>query len=1224
MNNSLIKPLVSNKNFKIIQTNTKNVKKFNASTTNYQVIFQDVPTEFVDSLFYMNEIMQLLVKSIVSQTDKRDKIKITIDHPVLSEIIELPFVFAGDLTSSMIMSEISKVVQSNKILTLDNNIIFHTLIVRYFSGGGPAKRLDDFLYKKKTIIRIKAHKENKLCALRAIIVGKAICDKNPLYENIRDSRNVYQNDTALAIAERLNFNINVEMGVNEIHQIEEYLKDYQIIVFNNELMNEIMYKGCEKEKKIFLFYHDHHFDVIRSLPAFYGKENYCFQCMKPYKTFINHPCNNVCKKCKVKTCVKKAFKKCESCFVLCNSEVCHFNHLKNVCNRNKKCVTCGAFQTFNHNCGMWCNFCKKPIESDHKCYILKEQNDKEINFRGYIFFDYECMQVNDSSHMPNLIIATRLCVDCIDKKNTCDKILCQTFVFKSNDDFGNWLFNTKNKFFIAIAHNMKGYDGFFIMDFIIKNLLPTDNVPEILLNGSKLLVIKFMSVKIIDSINFIPMALAKMPKTFGLAELKKGYFPHFFNTPDNQNYVGDYPAPTFYGAEFMSVDENVKFLKWHAEQNLKVFDFQKELEEYCKSDVDILQKSCLKFRQLFMLITVTDDCVEGIDPFINSLTMPSVCHEVYRRQFMPVDSIALIPAFGYQNQEATSYKAIIWLKYISITNNINILHSRNGGEKKIGNYKLDGWNIETDTAYEFHGCVFHGCPKCYNHLTFNALKNELMSQTYLKHVKRIDEIRKNVSSLVEIWECEYNILAETNPDLKQLIIQESNIKPPLNPRDALAGGRTNAIILHYEGDADYVDFTSLYPYVQKYGQFPIGHPQIITENFSEIENYFGLIYCRILPPRKLYHPVLPYHANGKLLFPLCAACAHSSQHECSHSNDERCLEGTWVSLEIKVAIENGYKIDKIFEIWHWRTVEQYNTITKEGGLFTQYVNRMLKIKQEASGYPAWVQSEEDKIRYINEYNQREGILLEKNNITSNPGLKALSKLLLNSQWGRYAMQTLKTVCKFVKNYQELFDYFNNKQYEVKNVLFPTEEIAMLLYQDSKEMHWGSNQTNVAIAAFVTSQARLKLYSEMKLLGERVMYVDTDSIIFKRDRNLYSPQLGDYLGEFTNEIDPTEGSHIVEFVSAGPKNYSYKLNTGITHSKVKGISLNFSASKKIDFNQIKSLVCNLSEEKILVTQKTIVRDKNDWSLCTKTTDKIYRMVYDKRVIREDLSTIPYGY
>jgi hypothetical protein len=35
---------------------------------------------------------------------------------------------------------------------------------------------------------------------------------------------------------------------------------------------------------------------------------------------------------------------------------------------------------------------------------------------------------------------------------------------------------------------MKSYDGFFLMEFIIKNILPTDNVPEILLNGGKLLV----------------------------------------------------------------------------------------------------------------------------------------------------------------------------------------------------------------------------------------------------------------------------------------------------------------------------------------------------------------------------------------------------------------------------------------------------------------------------------------------------------------------------------------------------------------------------------------------------------------------------------------------------------------------------------------------------------------------------------------------------------------
>jgi hypothetical protein len=89
-----------------------------------------------------------------------------------------------------------------------------------------------------------------------------------------------------------------------------------------------------------------------------------------------------------------------------------------------------------------------------------------------------------------------------------------------------------------------------------------------------------------------------------------------------------------------------------------------------------------------MLITINEDSPMGIDPFLKNLTMPSVCHEVYRRQFMPVDSIALIPIFGFQ--EKTSFKAIIWLKYISIRDNSQILHSSNGGEKRLRNFKLDG------------------------------------------------------------------------------------------------------------------------------------------------------------------------------------------------------------------------------------------------------------------------------------------------------------------------------------------------------------------------------------------------------------------------------------------------------------------------------------------------------------------------------------------------------
>jgi hypothetical protein len=147
------------------------------------------------------------------------------------------------------------------------------------------------------------------------------------------------------------------------------------------------------------------------------------------------------------------------------------------------------------------------VDNDHKCFILKNSEEKLIEIGGYIFFDYECMQVDDSNHVPNLIVTSRLCNECIFHTDICDKSECKKFCFKTNEEFGTWLFTTKNKNYIAIAHNMKSYDGSFLTELIIKNILPTDNVPEILLNGSKLLVIMFMGINIIDSINFIPMPL---------------------------------------------------------------------------------------------------------------------------------------------------------------------------------------------------------------------------------------------------------------------------------------------------------------------------------------------------------------------------------------------------------------------------------------------------------------------------------------------------------------------------------------------------------------------------------------------------------------------------------------------------------------------------------------------------------------------------------------------
>ena len=80
----------------------------------------------------------------------------------------------------------------------------------------------------------------------------------------------------------------------------------------------------------------------------------------------------------------------------------------------------------------------------------------------------------------------------------------------------------------------------------------------------------------------------------------------------------------------------------------------------------------------------------------------------------------------------------------------------------------------------------------------------------------------------------------------------------LEPGDAFNGEHTEAFTLFQKDqDISYVDVTSLYPYINKTGKITIVHPEIVTEGFTDIQQYEGLIKCKILPPRGLYIPVLP-------------------------------------------------------------------------------------------------------------------------------------------------------------------------------------------------------------------------------------------------------------------------------------------------------------------------------------------------------------------------------
>ncbi|XP_067651372.1 uncharacterized protein [Haliotis asinina] len=260
---------------------------------------------------------------------------------------------------------------------------------------------------------------------------------------------------------------------------------------------------------------------------------------------------------------------------------------------------------------------------------------------------------------------------------------------------------------------------------------------------------------------------------------------------------------------------------------------------------------------------------------------------------------------------------------------------------------------------------------------------------------------------------------------------------PLDPREAFYGGRTNATKLYYEAKEEeeikYVDVCSLYPYICKYGTYPLGHPEIKDHPpVSDLFDLHGLIQCRVLPPTDLYHPVLPYRIHGKLLFPLCRTCAEKELDEsCPHRDED--------------------------QAW---------------------------IKQEASGYPKGCLDPEE---YIREIQQKEGVTLDCAHIRKNPGLRALAKACLNNHWGKFGQRVEFDRTEYISSPQRYFALLWDERCQVKDVNIINEDLLCVTYEPRPEFHDPHPAHNVVIAAWVTAQARLKLYSYLKPLDRRILY-----------------------------------------------------------------------------------------------------------------------------------------
>ncbi|XP_070521947.1 uncharacterized protein [Cardiocondyla obscurior] len=217
------------------------------------------------------------------------------------------------------------------------------------------------------------------------------------------------------------------------------------------------------------------------------------------------------------------------------------------------------------------------------------------------------------------------------------------------------------------------------------------------------------------------------------------------------------------------------------------------------------------------------------------------------------------------------------------------------------------------------------------------------------------------------------------------------------------------------------------------------------------------------------------------MFVLCRSCCETfAETECTHERSaDREFEGTWVACELRKAIEKGYLVRAVSEIWQYN-VTRYDPTTRQGGLFTDYINCFLQLKQEASRWPSECVDDKSKERYLREYENIEGITLDKNNIARNPGLHSVAKLCLNSFWGKFGQQSNLPKTEIINTYQHtanpcLASLLASSEHEVTSLLPVNDDVLYVSWQLREEAIAASPMTNVVIASYTTAQARLKLY-----------------------------------------------------------------------------------------------------------------------------------------------------
>jgi hypothetical protein len=179
--------------------------------------------------------------------------------------------------------------------------------------------------------------------------------------------------------------------------------------------------------------------------------------------------------------------------------------------------------------------------------------------------------------------------------------------------------------------------------------------------------------------------------------------------------------------------------------------------------------------------------------------------------------------------------------------------------------------------------------------------------------------------------------------------------------------------------------------------------------------------------------------------------------------------------------------------------------------------------------------------------------------------------------GQTTERNNRTKTKIICEPRELYRFLATPGIELESLVFASDRGVWASWKFMEEEKVANlKYTNEVIGAYVTTGARIHLYKYLDRLQDKVLYCDTDSILYVQKES--EPPLietGDHLGAKRNELKT--GEYIDEFVSGGPKNYKYRVcrrdasQLLISVCKVRGITVNYTASQLVNFDVIREMI-----------------------------------------------------